>query len=92
MTEELENPERKKGDYHRYISLTEEADHKTFSNHQKGLGMSITVLIFDEGELKCGNFPLSITPVSQHETTAKHNAELIQSVIKENKIEGIAKE
>lgn len=61
-------------------------------NHQKGLGQSLTVLIFDEDKLICSNFPVSIKAVGPHETTAEHNAELIQSVIKENKMESIAKE
>ena len=63
--------------------------------HQKGLGQSLTVLIFDEGfdeKLICANFPVSITEVGPHETTAKDNAEQIQSVIKDNKMERIAKE
>lgn len=64
--------------------------------HQKGLGQSLTVLIFDDDfddeKLICANFPVSISEVGPHETTAKDNAEQIQSVIKDNKMERIAKE
>ena len=64
-----------------------------FSGHQKGLGTSITVLILDEdGNYKCANFPLSITPVGSHETTSKDNGQLLQKVIQENEMVKIAKE
>ena len=73
--------------------MTDEADHKVFSGHQKGLGTSITVLILDEdGNYKCANFPLSITPVDSHETTSKDNGQLLQKVIQENEMVQIAKE
>lgn len=73
--------------------MTQEADHKTFIRHQKGLGTSITVLILEEDNTyKCANFPLSITPVGSNETTAKYNAEQLQSVIKDYNMVKIAKE
>ena len=90
---EYDNPKRNDGNYKRFICVTEECDHKTFEGSQKGLGQSLTILLYEEDStLKCANFPLSIKPVGSNETTAKDNAALIQAAMKENKMESIAKE
>ena len=93
LTEEYNDESRQDRNNKRYISCTKEADHKTFELHQKGLGQSLTITIYEEdGSLKCANFPLSILPVGDLETGAIDNAALIQKVLKENKMEKIAKE
>lgn len=93
MTLEYNDPKRNDGKFKRFICVTEEVDHKTFEGQQKGLGQSLTVLLYEEDKnFKCANFPLSIKPVGSKETGAKDNAELIQAALKENNMEEIAKE
>ena len=93
LTDEYNDESRYDRNNKRFISCTEEADHKTFEQHQKGLGQSLTIIIYEEDRsLKCANFPISIVPVKDNETGAKHNATLIQSALKQNKMENIAKE
>ena len=93
LTEEFNDDSRQDKKNKRYISVTKEADHKHFEQQQKGLGQSLTIIIYENDDsLKCANFPISICPVGDHETGAKDNAALIQKVLKENKMEKIAKE